>query len=309
MSDREPLAADERIEYLDPRTLVAAKECQPRLTNRQDLIDDYAERMAAGDAFPPVRARFDGNAYYLSNGFHRRGAAIQARAASIPVRVRPGTLLDAIEDSCAANTDHGLRREPGDKRRAILAMLEVARQRGTDLQTKAIADHCGVTPQYVNDVRRSVAPRPEKQFPPGENGEHDPDLPVPAPFRANGEAPLADGVPGFSNGSAPGFVAAAGYAEPIATITEVVADLDPATSAALADRVRRDAVAAVVGRTIAEAVRVIARQREEVGQMLDDYGAEAIRLALGDDATLVGHWRDLIDLCDDFAGYLEGRGS
>ena len=37
----------------------------------EEVVSEYAERMLAGDQFPPADAFFDGKAYYLADGFHR----------------------------------------------------------------------------------------------------------------------------------------------------------------------------------------------------------------------------------------------
>lgn len=48
---------------------------QPRAELREDVIEDYAEAMRAGAVFPPVVVYFDGEAYWLADGFHRVKAA------------------------------------------------------------------------------------------------------------------------------------------------------------------------------------------------------------------------------------------
>lgn len=309
LSDHDPLAEDERIEHLPPRLLRATAECQPRLENRDEVIADYAERMLAGDAFPPVRARFDGSDYYLSNGFHRRAAAVKANVETIPVRVRPGDLLSAIEDSCAANADHGIRREPGDKKRAVLAILAVDRQRGIERGNRAVADHCGVTPQFVGKVRAST-----KQFQPQKDASTDQSSLPDQPFRANDDSPMAAAVPAFQPGgwAASGwrsFAASAGFPEARASTTEVVLEMDPALKAAMEERGRVDAVASLVGTTVAEANRRVAQQRREIGEMIDDFGLASVRRAMAGDQSLVDAWTDLIQLCRDFADFLEGGAS
>ena len=44
---------------------------QPRAELRNDVVKDYAELMRAGAAFPPVSVFYDGQDYWLADGFHR----------------------------------------------------------------------------------------------------------------------------------------------------------------------------------------------------------------------------------------------
>ncbi len=49
---------------------------QPRVEVSADLVDEYALAMAASaTTFPPPVVYFDGDAYWLADGFHRMHAA------------------------------------------------------------------------------------------------------------------------------------------------------------------------------------------------------------------------------------------
>ena len=113
---------------------------QPRVRIDTETVREYAERMRAGDNFPPVQVYFDGTDHWLSDGFHRVKAAGEAGLESIQAEVWEGTRDDAFWMSLAANKDHGLRRTNDDKARAVKAAL-VARPRMSDRQ---VADHVGV---------------------------------------------------------------------------------------------------------------------------------------------------------------------
>ena len=53
--------------------------CQARVTTDATTIADYAEIMTEeGNVFPPVVVYYDGADYWLSDGFHRYGAAKKA---------------------------------------------------------------------------------------------------------------------------------------------------------------------------------------------------------------------------------------
>jgi hypothetical protein len=113
---------------------------QPRVRIDEEIVREYAERMRAGDHFPPVQVYFDGTDHWLSDGFHRVRAAREAEKPTIQAEVWEGTRDDAFWMSLGANKDHGLRRTNDDKARAVKAAL-VARPSMSDRQ---IADHVGV---------------------------------------------------------------------------------------------------------------------------------------------------------------------
>ena len=97
----------------------ATDATQPREAMDPALINDYAEAMERGDVFPPIEAVFDGEHYWLTDGFHRFTAAEYIGAETITAIVNDGTRRDAEWQCLAANATHGKRRTRADKRRAI----------------------------------------------------------------------------------------------------------------------------------------------------------------------------------------------
>jgi len=128
---------------------------QPRATIDPETVAEYAERMRAGDHFPPVQVYFDGTDHWLSDGFHRVKAAIEAGQTTIQAEVWEGTRDDAFWMSLAANKDHGLRRSNDDKARAVKAAL-AAKPRLSD---GAIAEHVGVSDRMVAKYRAEMTPK------------------------------------------------------------------------------------------------------------------------------------------------------
>ena len=125
---------------------------QPRAAIDAETVREYAERMKAGDHFPPVQVYFDGTDHWLSDGFHRVKAAAEAGQTTIQADVWEGTRDDAFWMSLAANRTHGLPRSHVDKERAVKAAL-AARPKLSD---RAIADHLGVSPSTVAKYRPTV---------------------------------------------------------------------------------------------------------------------------------------------------------
>ena len=68
---------------------------QPRAVLDFDAIEDYAEEMGAGVKFPPVVVFYDGENYWLADGFHRVKAAYAAGFDTVRCDVHQGTIEEA----------------------------------------------------------------------------------------------------------------------------------------------------------------------------------------------------------------------
>jgi transposase-like protein len=127
---------------------------QPRAVLDFEAIEDYAEAMSAGVKFPPVAAFYDGDSYWLADGFHRVKAAYAAGFDSVLCDVHQGTIEDAQWYSFSANRGNGLRRTTQDKQRAVKAAL--IHGRGTTLSDTQVARHVGVDQKTVANWRRQL---------------------------------------------------------------------------------------------------------------------------------------------------------
>jgi hypothetical protein len=146
---------------------------QSRAAINEEVVSEYAERMSDGDKFPPVIVFFDGNEYYLADGFHRVCAASRNKLLEYECDVRMGTRSDALKFSLGANALHGLKRTNADKRRSV----ELALAEWPNLSDRAVADICAVTDWLVRDVRKALpqvresrtCPQPESRV--GKDGK------------------------------------------------------------------------------------------------------------------------------------------
>ena len=118
-------------------------------------IDEYAADMGRGEKFPPIRARYDGKYYWLSDGFLRLAAAEQLGIKKIEVEVRHGTQRDAILDAVGANADHGLRRTNKDRREAVSKLLNDEEWR--NWSSRVIAGYCRVSHTFVQQMRGKLS--------------------------------------------------------------------------------------------------------------------------------------------------------
>ncbi len=136
---------------------------QMRVDLNSEAVNAYAERLDAGDVFPPIVVFYDGAAHWLADGFHRVGAmcllasrtvgtVAHQRWTNILSDVRSGTRLDAVRYAIAANRTNGLRRTNADKQIAVRSAL--AHPDMQSMSDQAIADEAGVTKQMVQQHRK-----------------------------------------------------------------------------------------------------------------------------------------------------------
>ncbi|MDP2620567.1 MAG: ParB/RepB/Spo0J family partition protein [Hyphomicrobiales bacterium] len=128
---------------------------QPRAALDFEAVDDYADAMADGAKFPPVVVYYDGENYWLADGFHRVKAAWQAGRETITAEVRSGTLEEARWHSFSANRANGLRRTNDDKQRAVKGALQ--HPRAAELSDREIARHVGVNHDTVSAWRKKLS--------------------------------------------------------------------------------------------------------------------------------------------------------
>ncbi len=126
---------------------------QPRTDLDEKTLKEYAADYKAGDAFPPVRAVFDGKFYWLYDGFHRTAAQRRNHARQVRVEVREGTQNDAVWLGAGANREHGLRRSNEAKRSAVLMALASAAKMSPQPSSRQIAKHVGVSHPTVEKYR------------------------------------------------------------------------------------------------------------------------------------------------------------
>lgn len=133
-----------------------ARDVQPRVETDKTAVAEYAERLEANDQLPPVVVFFDGETYWLAEGFHRLLAHKKAGRKQIDCIVIEGTKADAQWHALQSNKSHGLRRTIEDKKHAVLMALE--HPKGKDLSDRGIADLVGVSPTLVGKHRPKAAP-------------------------------------------------------------------------------------------------------------------------------------------------------
>lgn len=147
-----------------PLDLIRDGGAQMRVELRPETVNEYATELLNGTIFPPVVVFFDGESYWLADGFHRVAAARKADHETIGADIRDGGARDAILHGIGANAAHGLRRTNQDKRRAVERLLGDAEW--AQLSDRKIAELARVDHKTVSAIRRELA----GEFPTG-NGK------------------------------------------------------------------------------------------------------------------------------------------
>jgi hypothetical protein len=127
---------------------------QAREELNQEAVAEYAEKMRDGEVFPPVTVFFDGSEYWLVDGFHRYFATKSNGKTSIDCDVENGTLKEAVRFSWKANSKRGLRLNPQDYKKIVLAMYRDEETKSWS--TRQIAEWVGVSHTYVSKIKSSL---------------------------------------------------------------------------------------------------------------------------------------------------------
>lgn len=128
---------------------------QGRLALKPTVVKEYAELMAEGVKFPPVRTWFDGCEYWLSDGFQRLAAADLIKVETVDAEVLHGNIDDARWDSYAANRFHGLRRTRADME--VIIERALVHPHSKQLSNVQIAQHLSVSEATIRRWRTHLS--------------------------------------------------------------------------------------------------------------------------------------------------------
>lgn len=134
---------------------------QPRINQDWKIISEYAQDMLEGAVFPPVIVFFDGEHYWLADGFHRYYATKQIGKDTIVSDIRQGSQREAILFSVGVNANHGFRRTNDDKRAVVNKLLRD--EEWAKWSDREIARRCGVDNAFVSKLRKEIIPSVDDQ--------------------------------------------------------------------------------------------------------------------------------------------------
>jgi alkylated DNA repair dioxygenase AlkB len=139
-----------------PLDRITTEGTQARAALSDPIIQEYAEAMAQGEAFPPIEVYFDETTYWLADGFHRVSAAKVAGHTTMAGVVYQGGKREALLHAVSANERHGYRRTDVDRRHAVRLLLADPEWR--EWNNSAIARQCRVSEFLVRTLRHTLEP-------------------------------------------------------------------------------------------------------------------------------------------------------
>ena len=190
MSAMRGTAAKPDVRELRLRSVRTDGGTQTRAAINGDALAEYTELLADGVILPPGVVFYDGADYWLADGFHRHAAAVAAGLATFHFEMRRGTRRDALLYAVGANAHHGLKRTPGDKRRAVEILLRD--REWAHWSDHEIARRAGVGKTFVGKMRALLSPQTVGESRLARRGGQVYEMrPAPAPTRVNAEQKLA----------------------------------------------------------------------------------------------------------------------
>ena len=127
---------------------------QPRGVLDEDHVNDLLFALKNRAKFEAILLYYDGENYWLTDGYHRLAATIRHGKDKIKASIRQGTLQDAQWHSFSVNQHNVLKRSNADKQRAIVGALK--HSYGCARSNSEIAQHCGVDEKTVRTWRLSL---------------------------------------------------------------------------------------------------------------------------------------------------------
>lgn len=141
------------------RTLQNRIEMDPVYIAELREIWRESEETKVACPLPPVTVFADGKGkFWLADGYHRCRAAELEGIEKITCNEYFGDERTAMLHAIGANQRHGLRRTHGDKRKAVLALLNDPEW--ATWSHRKVAEHTGVTREYVSKVVRQLSGQP-----------------------------------------------------------------------------------------------------------------------------------------------------
>jgi uncharacterized protein (UPF0179 family) len=141
-----------KLHNLDLTQIRRSPVCQQREYLDLKVVEEYKEVFLSGQKLPSVKVIYDGEFYWLYDGFHTTQAAIEANLNSLRAEVSEGSFRDAILASVGVNAYHGLRRSNQTKRNAVMVLLQD--EEWCMWSNREIARRCKVSESLVREIKK-----------------------------------------------------------------------------------------------------------------------------------------------------------
>jgi hypothetical protein len=126
---------------------------QARAGMDQTTVSEYSELLKDGTKFPAPTVFFDGETYWMADGFHRYFSNKANGVLELEFDIREGTQRDAKFYAMGANGGRGLKWRPEDIKQICYVMFEDEEWGG--MSNNAIAKHVGVSAMTIGRHRHT----------------------------------------------------------------------------------------------------------------------------------------------------------
>ncbi len=144
----------EKLQKIAISSIQRHPDCQQRGATRPDIVENYLEALQSGGELPAPKVKFDGDKYWLFDGFHTVETHIQFGSTEILFQVEEGSFRDAVLASCGVNANHGLPRSNKTKRNAVMRLLQD--DEWSQWSDREIAKRCEVSNAFVSGLRKNL---------------------------------------------------------------------------------------------------------------------------------------------------------
>lgn len=144
------------VEYLTLDEIRRDGGTQPRAAIDLKHVKLLEEQMEEGFTLEAIAVFYDGESYWLADGFHRWQAHHNREEEVITCVIHQGSRRDAVLYSVGANADHkpALPRSRQDKRRAVMTLLQDPQWK--EWSDREIARQCKVSQPFVSKLRSNL---------------------------------------------------------------------------------------------------------------------------------------------------------
>ena len=155
--------ASKKSDYLALDEIRRDGGTQPRAAINLQHVKLLEEQIEDGQQLEPVTIFYDGESYWLADGFHRWHAHHNREEEVIACVIHQGSRRDAVLYSVGANADHkpALPRSRPDKRRAVTTLLNDPEW--STWSDREIARQCRVSDKTVGHLRNSADTKLNKE--------------------------------------------------------------------------------------------------------------------------------------------------
>ncbi len=145
---------EKNIVEIEIASLTLDPDLQPRASEGDQHVEEYAEAMKNGADFPPITVYNGGVVNYVADGHLRTLAARLAGKETILAEIRKGSKRDAMLHSVGANATHGIRRSNEDKRKSVKTVLRDPEW--SRWSNQEIARRCAVSAPLVASIKEEL---------------------------------------------------------------------------------------------------------------------------------------------------------